>query len=539
VIRHCPGPSTASRLICKSFSMNPVVRNKAGLSLLLLLIGICFFIFWDFGLSWDESAQRDLGEVTYNYIFHSCNKYEEYHDRDYGVAFEFPLIVLEKTLKLKDTRTVYLLRHVITHLFFLLAAFYFYLLVKLLFDNEWLAILGFLLLVLHPRIYGHSFFNTKDIPFLSMMIISFYYGALAFRNKDIRNTVLFGIATGVTINIRIMGILLFAVVVLIYSIDFIFHLKNGRRREVLLGAVFCLCTISTLLITWPYLWKDPLQNFIQAFINMSHFRWEGVVLYIGHMIKATETPWHYPLVWLLITTPMVFLFIILVGTYILARDCFKNPLAFFFHDWQKRLLFLCTACSYGSLTAVIILHSVLYDGWRQLFFIYPGLLIIGLYGIHRLVKRYEMSKQLTFPILIILVTLSSVPSMILIHPFQHVFFNDLVPKKEQYLRETFEMDYWGTSYMTALKTILSNDARSSISIAVANYPGVLNSLILPTEQRKRIRYVEELESADYFISNYRFHPQDYEYRNVSSRHEWHSIEIYNSKIISIFKLKKR
>ena len=44
-------------------------------------------------------------------------------------------------------------------------------------------------------------------------------------------------------------------------------------------------------------------------------------------------------------------------------------------------------------------------------------------------------------------------TMIKSHPFEDVYFNILLSKKDQYLRKTFELDYWGTSYKQALEYI--------------------------------------------------------------------------------------
>jgi hypothetical protein len=35
----------------------------------------------------------------------------------------------------------------------------------------------------------------------------------------------------------------------------------------------------------------------------------------------------------------------------------------------------------GPLVVVVVLHSALYDGWRQLYFIYPVLLLLALRGL--------------------------------------------------------------------------------------------------------------------------------------------------------------
>ncbi len=512
-------------------------RNKAGIVLFLVALGVGLSVFADYGLSWDEAVQRKLGEATCNYVFHDDDELLKLGNRQYGVAFQLPLVCLENLLHLESTRTIYLFRHVITHFFFLFAAFHFYLLLKLLFDDEWVAVIGFLLLVLHPRLYGHSFFNSKDIPFLSMMTVCFYYGALSFKRFNLKNTVLYGATVGLLINIRIMGVVLVAGTLLLYLVEMLISERRAIKRALAQTFWFLLSTFIVLYATWPYLWDDPLNKVLNAFTTMSHYPFSNPVFYWGNMLKATELPWHYPVVWIGITTPLVFLFFIVFGTAAFTRDLCKRPFSFFSRNWRERQYFLYVLCSFGSLAAVIFMESALYDGWRQLFFVYPGLVLLGMYGLHRVFTEYPAHRMRIASVLVIVISSTMIYSMSRIHPFEHLFFNSLIPRSDQYLRMNFEMDYWGTSYRQALEKILSDDARPRINIAVANYPGFLNREILTQAQRQRINYVNKIEDADYFITNYRFHPWDYDIGPLTSQYEWYTIDIYNSKVLSVFSLR--
>ncbi len=142
------------------------------------LIG--FYTCHNYGIAWDEDAQRKIGQVSFDYLFHHDSALNTFLDADHGVAFELPLYAAEKVFRLKALSDVYFMRHLMTHLFFLFAAIVFFLLLLFLFNDFWMATIGYLLLVIHPLIYAHSFFNSKDVPFLSMLIICFYVAAKAF-----------------------------------------------------------------------------------------------------------------------------------------------------------------------------------------------------------------------------------------------------------------------------------------------------------------------------------------------------------------------
>lgn len=98
------------------------------------------------------------------------------------------------------------------------------------------------------------------------------------------------------------------------------------------------------------------------------------------------------------------------------------------------------------------------------------------------------------------------------------------------IKENFELDYWGLSYRQALKYILKNDERNSINISVENYPGIYNSYILNPLDRARLRYTRKINEADYFITEFRWHKSDYNYK------EFYSIHVTGIKITSVYKL---
>lgn len=504
------------------------IEHNLGLILLTLACIVSLFIFKGYGISWDEDTQRETGKLTYEYIFNNSEELLKWPDKDYGVAFELPLYMIEKSLDLEDTRDIYLSRHLATHLFYLIGAFFCFLLIDLLYKNKWLATIGFLLIILNPRIYAHSFFNTKDIPFMSMFIICLYLNARAFQTKKIKHFILLGISYGLLINLRLMGVLLPFLTTVLLVLD---YYKEKNKTNIKLWAILALTSFITLYISWPYLWNSPFENFYTAFRNMSKFRWEGHVLFNGDFTKSRLIGWKYIPIWFGITTPIFYLISGFFGAILLVYHFIKKPLKHLSSDLhQNNLVFL--ACFLGPVLVVIALRSVLYDGWRQLYFIYPSFVLLCVYGLHHLIKNGYKKVVLIFSF-VVLVFASKF--MIENHPLQHIYFNQLVDTKTpEQLRLQFELDYWGTSYKQAYDYILENDKSQSISVKVENIPGTLNRMILPIEDRQRINLVETIDDADYFITNYRGHYQDYD--DLEDK-KWHSIKVENNSVNSIYKLK--
>lgn len=499
-----------------------------GLVLLIIAITVGYVSYEQYGIGLDEKTQRQTGLISYDYIFSDSTELLTWKDRDYGVAFELPLIAFERALGLTDVRHIYLARHALTHAFFLVSAFFGFLLIDYIYRSKLLATIGFFFFVLHPRIYAHSFFNTKDVPFMSMFLICFYLCARAFNKKTIFRFVFLGVGIGVLINLRIMGVLMACCVLFFLAIDMV--IDKSYRRSIGLLIVFVLSALCILVGTWPFLWSAPFHNFVQAFMNMSKFRWSSTVLFMGQIIKATELDWTYIPVWFCITTPLWYLAIGLFSTLLFAVQVLKNPTTFL-SNGLKRNNGLYFVCFFAPVTAVIILHSVLYDGWRQMYFIYPAFVMLLIYGLNEVLTA-KKTKYVVAAASVALFTYVCV-SMIDYYPFQNVYFNALVDKSEpESVRKQFELDYWGTSYHTAFEYILANDTSPSIRVVISDALGENNISLIPADDRKRIKFGDQSAESDYYITLYKRHAHDY---LGLERFKWHAIKRNNSTICQIFK----
>ena len=237
---------------------NSIIQKKLPNILVAVLILIALFTFKDYDMSWDESIQKETGRYNLEYILSENEDLLSWQDKDYGPAFELLLSGLERVFSFENTHEIYFMRHLVTHLFFLLAAFLFFKLIYLLYGNSLLATIGFLFLVLRPRIYGHSFFNTKDLPFLPMFIICFYLTAIAFKEKKMRNFILLGGSIGLLIDMRIMGVMLFAFIAILLFIDALrekntFFTQN--RRD------FCRLFFADGLYFFPFFMERSYWKF--------------------------------------------------------------------------------------------------------------------------------------------------------------------------------------------------------------------------------------------------------------------------------------
>jgi hypothetical protein len=181
------------------------------------------------------------------------------------------------------------------------------------------------------------------------------------------------------------------------------------------------------------------------------------------------------------------------------------------HPWQsfKRFdhfqdfLFLAVAGS--PIFAAIVLNSTLYDGWRQLYFIYPAMILLSIGGLQAINNQRVFGVPVAglMALLFSLQILFNVSWMIRNHPFQHLYFNSLVTLFSS--QNSFERDYWGVTDVKGLEFILANDARNRLTIRSLGVTSVQQAIeLLKPEDRKRMILDPLNVESDYILTNYRF-----------------------------------
>jgi hypothetical protein len=498
--------------------------------LVAIIIGLLFYK--DYGVSWDEPIQRAVGDVTYKYVFHNDKSLLTYDDRGLGTGFELPLIMLEKALQLTDTRDIDLMRHLATHLFFLFSVFCGYVLAWRLFKNQYIACLGFILLAFTPRIYAHSFFNTKDIPFLSAFLIALMFAQVAFsKDKAIWYLVL-GFACGYATSIRAMGVLLLPAIGVFLIIDFLraIYLKEKAGTSMANLFLFIAGFCVLLYMAWPVLWSRPFFYFQEEYTRLAHIQWTGDVFFKGKNVSGAALPLDYVPVWFSITVPELWLICGLAGFVWTIISLFRKPAQYIFNTNDRNFL-LYAGCFVLPVLTIVLLNSVNYDDWRHLYFIYPSFVMLALFTIHNLVSGGRVQRLIMVSLCGIQV-LSIAFFMIGNHPYQNVYFNHFISHKKEYLRKHYDLEYWGCAYSDAMRYILAHDTSSSpIRIVDCSFM-TKNALgFLPPAQRQRIVLVGNSEHADYFITNYRNHPENYDYPK-----KIYTITVLNSTILDAYKM---
>ena len=473
------------------------------------------WIYQDFGVSTDEQQQREIGLTSLAYIANlfqipfllngaaplqdPASVFLAQKDRDYGVAFELPAEFLVRLLQLQDA-DVYFFRHLLTFLVFFCAVFFFYRLVKERYSSQAFGLLGALFLVLSPRIFGDGFFNDKDLVFMSTFVIATYTLIRFVLQPNWKTGLWHALACAIAIDVRIMAIIIPAAT-LVTLVALVIRKDVGAGKAFGALGIYLIAMAALVVAFWPWLWLDPLGNFITAFKNMARFRHVIDMYFMGQIVSSGSLPWYYIPVWIGITTPILYSLFFLVGAIgTLRKFALAGKKLWVNSDQLQDLLFL--GLFLAPLTAVIVLNSVLYNGWRQMYFIYPAFLLVAIRGLVFLRDLSDSKKALRASLNVVVIISLSLTTfwMVRWHPYQYLYFNVLAGESSK----RFDVDYWGVAYTPLIKKVVSQDPSKSYSIfpiwGVWQINYWVNMHTLPKKDTNRVIHNRSENCSDYIFT---------------------------------------
>ena len=449
----------------------------------------------DYGVTYDEYWQRALTALHLRYLIGDVEGFLALRHADhlYGVAFEAPLLFVERAFSLSDARDIHLVRHLFIHLTFLIGGLFAYMLAYRLFGGRLLAVGAMLLFLLHPRLYAHSFFNTKDIPFLVLFMIALFLAHRAFRRDTVSAFVLLGVGVGLLVNIRVMGVVLLAAVPALRALDFASGWAERKRILVSAGA-FALASGLAVFASLPYLWGNPIRRAIEWWTVSSEHPTTPLELFRGTLYRSVDFPVEYLPVWLSISSPPFALLLGALGAAGILALAVRGPRKALRSE-SLRFGLLAAGGFAAPVAGAILLDANIYNGWRQMFFLWAPFALLGAFGLRWLMRALGQTR---FRMAAVCGAAgagfaATALSMALIHPNQQDYFTFLVDRvAPERLRSQYEMNYWDPALWQGLQWIIEQPAEplagaSAITGSHATPARRLdNAMALPESARERV-----------------------------------------------------
>lgn len=455
----------------------PAKEHRFALLLFLIYLGTGLWIAPDFGVPLDEQTQRAIGIVNNQFITRGSDGILEH--RYYGPIFETTAFWLEQLLAPSgDSRHELLIRHYYLFLIVAFSAVAVYLSARRLYGSGLAGIGAAGMYVLHPRIFAESFYNSKDVLFMAILAWALYFFLAWLHERQRKYLLGFAIASGVMASLRIQGLYFPVLAILVWMFASRPAWKERWRTALLAGLV---CLVS-LIAVYPYLWLNPPAHLWEVIRTARHFPWPWGTLTDGQYLLSRQTPWYYLPLWIGVSTPLLFLAALLLGSW---QTCTRLR--------HPGMLLLLSAWLLPLLVAVGM-QAPMYDGWRHYYFLWPAMALTAAALFERASRR-----NIQVAMLIGLLVLPA-KDLFKSHPHSMVYFNEYLRIRQSHLHQRWEMDYWGLGYRAALENLLGE--HDTVKVYAWDQGIELNRRILPREQRERVKTVPRAE-AQFIIENLR------------------------------------
>ena len=346
------------------------------ITVLFLLVYLAFGVYLSInsGISHDEFHEHQNWEINIKSAkdFLSTGSYNDllnYKDRYHGIGFNYlsqPIQhlfykTISNYLDISNYGGMLISKHIAVFILFFISGIFFYLTIKLLFNDKKFLSITLLIFLLYPYLFGHALFNSKDIPFLSIWIICTYLIIKLLKklifSKKISYKFLFylSLATSLLISIRIVGLL----ILLQYIIFIFFYLESKNvkfikfikfyKKEI----IFIVSSMMILIyILNPIFWHNPIE-ILNSIKLMSKYQQEICTLTLGKCVNALNLPASYYFIWLFFKLPIL----ILLGFFmfpLIEKKLFKIPF--------NKIIILSLLTTIGLILFIfIILNVAIYD----------------------------------------------------------------------------------------------------------------------------------------------------------------------------------
>jgi hypothetical protein len=403
--------------------------------------------FRQYGITFDESVQSLYGELTLRYFTgHSAYTFGDL--KFYGPLFETIAAIVYAPFP----QWKFDIRHLLIAMTAVVTIIATGRLAKRADVDPLIAQLA---LVMLPQFWGHSFNNSKDIPFACACVVVLWAFVRMWERGSVAAAVQSGIALGAALAIRPGGALFFALT----AIALIPWLK---WRVAIAGAVGWIVMVAV----WPWAQLNPILNPIRAMSEAASFSAVMPVLFEGDFVRSDMLPRRYLAEMLAITIPLPILILAILGIIIAL------------HPPLHRVRVLIAAWLVVPVVLFTIWRPNIYDGIRHFLFLMPFLALSVAMAAKEITRRWsrrhpepaqhgEGSQDAQRPAIsrsfavfaaqddggvaqlaIVAVLALSIIPIVRLHPYQSTYYNELVGgTRGASLR--FETDYWLSSYREA------------------------------------------------------------------------------------------
>jgi hypothetical protein len=506
-----PVAAANNHLSLRSGLSSEIFWNRLFIGLIVLFATLAIFTFRDYGVTWDEDSHNWYGNFVLEYYLSLFVDNNALHWRDlynYGAIFD----TLAAALNRVSPIGIYETRHLLNAFVGLLGLIGCGKLGHAI-GGARTGFLSALFLLLTPNYYGQMFNNPKDIPFAVGVVWATYYMVRivpVLPRPPLRLLAKFGIVVGMTMGVRVGGLVLLCYFALLLFLDGAWRALSARQTRLLIETAWVslwrvllpavIFAYPVMLIFWPWGQTDPIDNPLRALAFFSHQTFPFNTLFAGRFIPASDLPWTYLPTYIVLALPELVLVLLMCAPVIAGAVVLRE-----WPDLRRELTLAHFVLALGiafPIVFAIAIKAVLFDGMRHFIFVLPLIAVVGAIVADRIcTKVADFPYRWVIYVPLLIYGIGHVFIMTMLHPDQYVYYNSFVGGVEG-AQKKFKLDYWANSYAEAVQGLRGylyskygpNFEDQEFTVAVCG-PPISADYYFPPNFRFTRRWAE----ADFFI----------------------------------------
>jgi len=434
--------------------------GRLSVGLTILAVVLVLLTFHDYGVTWDEDAHHWYGNFVLDYYLSFFISHDALHWRDlynYGALFDTLAAVLNRVSPIG----IYETRHLLNGLVGILGLMGCCKLGHAM-GGARAGFLAAFFLLLTPNYYGQMFNNPKDIPFAVGVVWATYYMVRivpALPRPPLRLLIKFGVVVGMTMGVRVGGLILFCYFGLLLAIDGIWRSIVTRRASLLIESAWiafwrvlfpaAVFAYPVMLLFWPWGQTDPIENPLHALAFFSHQTFPFSTLFAGRFVPASDLPWTYLPTYIALALPELVLVLLLCAAVLAGASILRE----WSHLSREPALahFVVGLGIAFPVGFAIAIKAVLFDGMRHFIFVLPLVAVAAaLVADQACTRLARLPYRWPIYVMLFIYGIGHVSIMVMLHPNQYVYYNAFVGGIGGAQRR-FKLDYWANSYAEAVQ----------------------------------------------------------------------------------------
>lgn len=473
-----------------------MMKTRSSLYFILIYTSFLIFIlltFKSYGISWDESNYLQQGEL-YSEIFFDPTKVIDTSTNDLAANHNpfFDLLYF-LPLKISSQEGNYEALHLVKAIVASLTLIFVYFSMKMVSKEKFAAIIAVILLIFSPRWLGDIFDNELDISAALLYSMEMFLAIRLLKRESakgvLRWIIIFSIASAMSFSQRVILIFIPILTLTLFVWVYIKHHLSWYK-------IVRLLLIFAILFPIPQLMVDPLVSNnglggIASKIAVSLHPQQGTTLFDGKIFSINHLPWYHLPKYIIITTPIITLLLLALGTFLLLFKIIKNS------DISLKATYILILGSFFlPIFSVMVLNPKNYDAWRHFLFLIIPLTMIAAIGLSFLLEKISLKLKWILTALFILNLIVISRELIILHPYEYVYYNSLVGGLSGAYGK-YETDYWAKSNKEAIIWLKQNQLTN---------PDKTYKIFTCTDPQQTEYYftpnmitVDKIEDANYFI----------------------------------------